>query len=433
LTPPFDNSVSSFPPLLVNPALLKGIVRRKVGEITRRSPLFGRLPIDAQLNHQYLTGLRNEIDAAEPVLLNVYRDTDFLNIRESALLEITHILLVIHDSVEQVPMTPTQRDAVRADVEMFLGMMRKVVVEARYGNEPVLAPMPQLVPYAASGVRTNQADIVFVVSTAVSLNPEISMVSRGISAFTAELADRGVEANYGLQAFGRTSLPGGWLTPDTEALRAAFAALPMRNEPQNTLAAIADVPAHYRFRESAHPVIILVTDAEASDDWGENRADTLNLLREYGIILFALSVSHRYTGEPFSAYKSLAEDTGGGYFNFARTPWNVLLSDLALSITEAIAARGVSSIPALDRHLPVGPESNQTVTVCFPDFTPEALGLSDVHLETREDYVSALGRVRNAISHIVKDRSEKRVLSDYLQRIMHCFDDIREFKLDFHI
>jgi hypothetical protein len=81
----------------------------------------------------------------------------------------------------------------------------------------------------------------------------------------------------------------------------------------------------------------------------------------------------------------------------------------------------------------VGPESSDNIMVKFPDFRLDTLGLRNLPLNTETDFMAALQRIDAAIGQTSHDRTEKSILQKYLHRIIDVFDEIRLYKLDFHI
>ena len=83
------------------------------------------------------------------------------------------------------------------------------------------------------------------------------------------------------------------------------------------------------------------------------------------------------------------------------------------------------------RTLPLGPESSETLSVRFPDFRAAALGVEDLKLETKGDFIQACNLIDSALRNISEDVTEKRILHEFLDRILSHFDSVRQFRLDF--
>lgn len=423
--------VSPFPPLLVNPSLLDGIVRRRARTVPPPPvSVMGRIPIKTQLSREYLNALRSEVESAEPVLLNVHHNADVLLARDAAEIEAIHILLSVQRSLSEVSSWKFDRDAIRSEVQSLVIVLASTIRNAKWRNAPLLAPLRSLAA-GFVGELSNAADIVWVVSSDESLIPETVEISRSVAAFHSGLLDRGVDPAYALLAFDRLSRPFGPFSRDIDDLRSALSVIPRGDGLRNALAALADVTSSFSFRPGASPFVILLADAGPDDDWGDRRDETIDLLRSRDITVYILCVTKDFTNRPFEAWREIAGNTGGACLNFGQTPIHELLSRLPSLISDRIAQRGHGVVSSSDRHLPLGPSSADTVVVRFPDFSPEQLGLDSLPLETNDDFHSALDRVRVIIESLSRDRAEKQTLLSHFNRIVGYFDGTRRYRLDF--
>jgi hypothetical protein len=178
---------------------------------------------------------------------------------------------------------------------------------------------------------------------------------------------------------------------------------------------------------------VIFSDGEAHDDYGSARDETGEIVQGAGATVYVMSVREYFTKTPFSGYESMARATGGKYFDLNSMPYEENLSLLAGEMAERMISRGAPVVEAADRFIHIGPEPSDAITVRFPDFRTDTLGLRDMPLDSESDFVSALGRIDGAIAQVSFDRAEKSILQKYLRRIIDVFDEIRIYKLDFHI
>jgi hypothetical protein len=172
-------------------------------------------------------------------------------------------------------------------------------------------------------------------------------------------------------------------------------------------------------------------DNEADDDIGTAREQTIGRLRESRATLFALSVLDTLTKNPLSVYNDLVRATKGRYFNIETIDYRTTFATLAAAIGETVASSGAPVIMSNERTIPLGPAHDDTLQIKFPDFQPASLGISDLRLETRDDFQAACSVIERALESVSDDVMEKRVLNNHLDRILTHFDSIRYFRLDF--
>ena len=116
-----ESRLRRIPSVFRDPTTLEGLVRRKeAGGAHAIMPVNApahTIPIAWQLSRQHLNALREEINAAEPVLSNVYEDKDLFILRETGLNEIMEILYVMRQAVDRCPFTEGEKKLVKQDID----------------------------------------------------------------------------------------------------------------------------------------------------------------------------------------------------------------------------------------------------------------------------------------------------------------------------
>jgi hypothetical protein len=426
------------PAIVTNPSRLDKVVRRR-SKVNRPTGLVTEslfpsfIPIEVQLSRRHLDALREEIGSAEDVLSNVYEDMDIFKERQSALNEITYSLLRMKDYVDVLKINLTGRQAIKGEIDLLTRQIDLIAETTHRRAIPVLKPVPRIVTFGGDGEVTNKADVVFVVDRSPRMRKDALHLSQTAHVFWNELKNRGVDLRMGVQTFERTSQPSGPMREYIDGFIEDLGAVYFNGTVKNALAAIKDALSEQSFREDAQKFIVIFSDGEAHDDYGTTRDETAAAAREAGATVYAMSASDSFTKSPFSGYDAVARATGGRYFDLNRTPYEDNLSMLAGEIANRMVASGAPVIEAADRYIQIGPEKSDAITVRFPDFRTNTLGLRDMPLESESDFKLALEKIDGAIKQISFDRAEKNILQKYLHRIIDVFDEIRLYKLDFHI
>ncbi len=134
-------------------------------------------------------------------------------------------------------------------------------------------------PQTGGGVRL--ADVVFLIDTSGSMDPEIAGVRDNVRVFADALATSGIDYRLGLIQFGQTAssgaprIIGGGLTADKETFKNWVAGLVASGGTEPGFAAIRLAIAGFNFRPGAQKVFVLITD-EDSDD--RDKTSTTNLI-----------------------------------------------------------------------------------------------------------------------------------------------------------
>lgn len=428
----------TLPPILANPSNIEKVVRRRTKvERPKKEPmelLFSEpLPIHLQLGREHLDALREEIGAAEDVLANVYEDISLFNKRQSALNEITHFLLRMREDVDLLSIAPAHRNALKEEIDLLRRHIDFIVETTTHRSLPLLSPHLRMVSFPGHGQSGNRADVVFLVDRDERMGRDIKSLMREIHILYHGLKNRGVDLRLGIQAFERASQPAGPMRGELEEFISDLGAIYFNGKTRNALTAVKEALADQDFRDDAHKFLVIFTDNEAHDDYGSAREETVDLARDASATVYAISSYDRLRGIPFPVYDDLTRGTGGKYLNINHSSPEEILSRLAAEIAERMMQRGAPVVHAMDRHVHVGPEQNDTLTVRFPDFRTDSLGLRNLPLETEDDFRAAIERIDHAIEQVVLDRKEKAILHSYLSRIIDFFDGIRVFRLDFHV
>jgi len=433
------------PAVMANPVGLKGVVRRKKKierargamppgtRVAEKLAVASQLPVHVQLGRDHLDGIRDEIGAAEPVLSNVYEDIELFRVRQGALNEITLLLSSMRDGVDTVIRKPSKRTALRNEIDGLLATMEHLVSSTKYRSIPLLEPSKRIAPYPVGGTRDNRADIIFLVDRDRWMKKDVKGLARNAHVMNSVLANSGVDARFGVQPFGRVSQPTGPLRQDVEDFAADLEAIYFNGKVKNALTAIGQALREQSFREDSRRIIVVFSDGEAHDDYGSAREDIIDELRSGGATLFYIGSNDRLTGYPFGVYDELAERTGGACYNFESNTLDEVMTSLADGIISCMVDRGASLYESMERVLPIGPGAGDTVTAHFPDFRPGSLGLSDLPLENEADYREAIRVIQGALDTVVRDRRDKTILQDFLERILRVFDELRDYRLDFQV
>jgi flagellin-like hook-associated protein FlgL len=436
-----DRNLVKIPRVMLDPARIEKLLsRRRVARAGRAllpepAARPETLPISWQLSREHLEALTGEIDAAEPVLHNVYEDRDIFELRRRGLQQIMDLLQRMRGFVDRYPFSDKEKDVVRAEIDALSKGIEQVAAQTRFFNMPLLAPALKVAPLQPESARSagNATDIVFVVSRAQSLRKDVRLLADHAPHFATDLANMGLNARLGLQTFGRTSQPAGSFRISAEDFMADLNSVSPGKEPQNALEALRNAVEDFSFREPCGKFVILLADADANDDFADARERTIEALKNARATLHVFSVNDPFTGAPFAAYEEIAHATGGQYFNIAVTDYRSALASLSAAICAQAVESGAPVVYSENRALPIGPEASETISVRFPDFRPGALGVDSLKLETRQDFMEACAVVDNALRTLSEDAGEKRLLSEFLDRILSHFDTVRLYRLDFKI
>ena len=434
-----DPKIKRMPHLLMNPQALERIVKKKGARHAAaiRRPLTSEeaqmLPLAWQLSREHLDALREEISSAEPVLNNVYEDIAMFHVREGALNEIMDLLSRMRRAVDRYPFSDREKDLIKNNIDGLVDNIRLIVKHSRYYAIPLLEPMQRAAPFGQTADAGNKVDIVFVLARSESMRRDVKLLAQHAKDFANELANFGLDVRMGLQPFARTSQPAGPFRTTTDEFIQDLGTVHFSGENMNALAAIQNSLDDFSYRIPTHRFLIVFSDHEAHDDFGGKREETLEMLQSSRTTLFALSVNDSFTRMPLFAFEELAEATGGRYLNIEKTDYRNTLSELAEALAEKVMGAGTPVIMSNERTVPIGPDHDDIINIKFPDFRPAALGLTDITLESSEDFKQACKIIEDAISAVSDDVLEKRVLTSYLDRILSHFDSIRSFRLDFRV
>lgn len=432
-----ESRLRRIPSVFRDPTALEGLVRRREADGTTApmpvTPPGHALPIAWQLSRQHLDALREEINAAEPVLTNVYEDKTLFTLRETGLNEIMEILYVMRQAVDKCPFSEGEKKLVKQDIDALTERIHHIVLGARHRNMPLLQPVPHIAADAPDAPRTaaNVVDIAFVLSRSVNMRRDIKLLARHIRDFYFDMVNFGLDVRLGLEPFSRAGRPAGPMRDNPDAFIEDIQSVPLVEGDRNSLTAVRNALEDFSYRAPSHRFIVLFVDNEADDDIGTAREQTIDRLRESRATLFALSVLDSLTKKPLSVYNDLARATKGRYFNIENIDYRSTLAALAGTIAETVASSGAPIIMSNERTIPLGPSHDDTLQVKFPDFRPAALGISDLRLETRDDFQAACSIIERALESASEDVMEKRILNNHLDRILTHFDSIRYFRLDF--
>ncbi len=426
------------PPILANPKRIDRVVRKKIKE-TRPTGLVTEslfpnfIPIEIQLGRRHLDALREEIGAAEDVLNNVYEDISVFKTRQAALNEITYFLLRMREYVDILTINRIHRQAIKNEIDLLTSQIDLITETTHRRTIPVLKPFQRIVTYGMEAGVSSLADVVFLIDRDARMKKDVMQLTRTAHVLAGELKNRGVDLRLGVQTFERTSQPSGPLRAGIDDFIADLKAIFFNGATKNTLAAVRQTLEEQSFRNGAHKFIVVFTDSEAHDDYGTAKDETITAAAEADATVFVMSANEFFSKSPFHSYNELARNTGGRYFDLNRVTYEDNMSRLAAEIAIRMAQRGAPVVEATDRFVQIGPEPSDIINVKFPDFRTDTLGLRNLPLDTEDDFKTALGRIDSALSTISFDRAEKSVLHKYLKRILDVFDDIRLYKLDFHI
>ncbi len=426
------------PPMVANPKRIERVVRKR-SRIERPKGLVTEslfpnfLPIEVQLSREHLSALREEINTAEDVLSNVYEDITIFRERQAVLNEITYSLLRIRECVDSLSMSRSKRTLIKNEIDLLTDQIEQLSNVEFLGKIPILKPIRRLVQVQAEDRKSNQADIVFVLDRNPEMKKDVLHLAKNLYLFANVLKNRGVDFRFGAQTFDRTSQPSGSMRDEVEAFIPDLNAIFFNGNTKNTLQAIRDALAEQNFREGAQKYVIVVSDGDPSDDYGDALERTIEAVNEAGAVVFALGSRELFTKMPYPAYERLSASSGGVFIDINKSQYAENMAALATLIADSMVKNGSSYVETGDRFIQVGPESSDDVLVSFPDFRPGTLGLLNMPLENENDIVAALKSIDSAVGQIANDRAEKGLLQKYLHRIIGVFDEIRLFKLDFHI
>lgn len=427
------------PAVMLNPDILRKVVKRRrrssrTEEIERQIVYrASRLPTHVQLSRAHLDGLREEIGAAEDVLSNVYDEIEMFKTREGALNDIIQLLIRMHYGIDLIQMSPANRDAIKSEIEGLISSLDQIVATAKHRSIPLLTSYNRIAPFPSSGGNENNVDVIFLVDRNRWMKRDARALARNAHLLFNDLRDRGVSPMFGIQHFERTSQPAGPLRESPADFAADLQAIYFSGQARNSLTAISNALEDQSLRPGAATMLVMFTDSAAHDDYGDMRDEITSALNNAGATLFTLGVCNRYTKLPFPVFEDICAGTGGRYINFASRPMPDALEELAAAITRKILDRGAKVYSTDDHDVHIGPGPADSVTVRFPDYSPEKLGFHDIALDTEEDFRNAVQVINNALNQATIDRTEKGILFNYLERIVSHFDTIRIFKLDFHI
>ena len=426
------------PPIVANPSRLDKVVRRRSKEarptgLVTESLFPSFLPIETQLSREHLDALREEIASAEDVLNNVYEDMAVFSERQAALNEITYSLMRMRDYVDQLTLSRATRQSIKNEID-FLTRQIDLIAETTHRRAiPVLKPFQRIVNFGGAAGKTNKADIIFLIDRDARMRKDVGQLARTSYILWNELVNRGVDLRMGVQTFERTSQPAGPPRETLDQFNADLGSVFFNGSTKNTMVAVRQTLTEQSYREDAQKFVVIFSDGEAHDDYGSTRDETADAALETETTVYVMSSSDTFTKTPFSGYDTIARATGGKYFDLNRTTYEDNLSMLAGEIAGRMIARGAPVVEASDRFVHIGPDQTDTITVRFPDFRSDTLGLRNLPLDSETDFMSALERIDGAITQISFDRAEKNILQKYLRRIIDVFDEIRIYKLDFHI
>ncbi len=427
------------PAVMLNPDVLRKVVKRKTRgkrtEDIEQQLIYQveKLPTHVQLSRAHLDGLREEIGAAEDVLSNVYEEIDLFKTREGALNDIIHLLIRMHYGIDLLQIMPAERNAIKGEIEALISNIDQIVATSKHRSIPLLTSYKRIAPFPGATHEHNRADVIFVIDRNRWMRRDVRILAHNAHLLYNDLRDRGIIPMFGVQQFERTSQPSGPLRESAGDFADDLEAIYFSGQTKNALTAIRNALDEQPFRPDAAKMIVMFTDSEAHDDYGNMRTEIIAALNDAGATLFALCVNNRYTKLPFPVYEEIAAGTGGRHINFAQHAMPDVLEELAAAITKRMVEKGARIYTTNDRYVHIGPDPGDSVTIRFPDYSTDKLGLRNLGLDTEEDFRNAVGLIDKALQQATIDRTEKGILFNYLERIVSHFDTIRVFKLDFHI
>ena len=425
--------------MLADPALLEGVVKKKVktgkarGKMLMHKCGLELLPIETQLRPGYMGAMKKEIAAAEDILSYVYEDISLFKAREGALNDVTELLLAMLNNLDHLKVRSSQRDRIKGEINRLIEIMDNLVAAAKYRSEPLLKPAERVAPQPVRGRKMNLVDIVFLVHRGDWMKRDVESLSKNAHLMVSALAGAGLDLRFGVQPFESYSQASGPMRSDLRGLMDDLEAIYFNGKSRNTLAAVAQAVAEQSFRPDSHRFLVLLSDGAAQDDFGDMRDDAHAALRAAGAALISLGVNNPSTGRPFSVPEELAAVTGGRCINYENVPMENAVEELAETIREIILRRGAFTYQSTARTFQVGPGAADTFQAGFPDYRPEILGLGKIALEKEEDFRAAVEKIGAALDTVVRDRAEKAIIHNYLNRILTFFDELRVYKLDLHI
>ena len=418
------------PAALANPAAIEKVARKRVSAPAPAIRARFIPPLHVQLGRDHLDSIREEIESAEDVLLNVYEDIELFDARGSALDDIAFLLVRMKDRLDEVVSGRDRRADIRAGMDALADGLEHAAESAKRRNIPLLKPVSRVAspPESAPAVL---ADIIFVVSRSASMKSDAEAMLRGMNAFSSDLANRGISAMFGAQPFERSSQPAGPLRSSifdiSDDLRSMF----FNGETANALAAVRQTLEDQSFRENSLKAIVVVSDRDADDDYASAGEEALEAVSNADAVVFAIAGKDFFSNRPFSALNRLVESSGGEYLSINKASFADNFAALAERIAEALLSRGAHVTETSERIVHIGPAPADSFLVQFPDYRPDALGLRNLPLETEEDFAAALEKISDAIAALAEDKTEKGALLERLRRILQFFDGIRAFRLDF--
>ncbi|MEW5945625.1 MAG: hypothetical protein AB1742_05450 [bacterium] len=420
------------PPIMRDPSILAGIVRRRVRRAAPMPAGWYYLPSAATPDvPETMESLQEEIAVARPILDNLHFDVSVFAVRDRALDSIIGLLSKMRAFLEERPVFSRAPDELRADLDALAGEINDVALKTRYNEIPLLTPFDKVVATGEAAPPMNRADVVFVAPRTRRMRAELNAVARNVPEMALELSNRGVVSRLGLLTYDSASHPGGVHASVEEFQNEIYRLAPGTEGVENGLQALQDALRLPLDGASAW-IFVILSDLDAADDFADMRAVTLRMLGAAGVTVFALSANDPYTRVPFGVYSEITGATGGAYYNIDRTPYPELMPLVAADAARSLMNRGANCVRATEREIPLGPGPGDTLRVRLPDFRPDALGIENLPLDTEEDFVAAVRRIVEVIGFAVTDRAEKNVLRGYLHRILDYFHNTRSYQLDFH-
>jgi hypothetical protein len=213
-------------------------------------------------------------------------------------------------------------------------------------------------------------DVVFVLDLTGSMQFAINGIKQGIQSFTEQMAEKKLDARFGLVGFRDIQDDREWpfalefggsaFTRDYREFRDKMAPLVARDggdEPESSLQGVA-LAARLPFRPNAARVLILITDAPPKihskdllaeaplrphlKDMPSTVAETVTELKKHEIDQMHLVVYRRHLD---SHFKELQEDSKGKFFDLADSTTGSAFADLLPVLSRDISKITISSPP----------------------------------------------------------------------------------------
>ncbi len=433
-----NHTTTQFPAIVVNPAIIERLVRKRTRADRPEKPLphirrRDRLPIEVQLGREHLAGLREEIHAAEDVLSNVYEDIDIFAVRDSALDEIVHLILRMQYSLDGIAISSSRRDAIKKELRALADRIDAIAVTSRHRAVPLLAPILRIMPQRESDSASGDLDVLFIIDRSRQMKKDVTEFVRHFHILHKTLSGHGLDVRYLLQTYEYDSQPVGEARRDAAQFIEDIETLYFAGMSKNALNAIIESSSDHAWRDSAAKAVVLFTASDTTDDYGETRDLAAARLRESGAVLYPVSTYAQLSRLPHGAFDQIATATGGRYINYDISPMDEVMTILGESIFDRFFSRSEHLYETNQRTVLIGSGQESAFSVEFPDFRASALGLKELQLETEQQYRDAIHRIETALLTISIDRAEKSSIMVNLRSILSHFENIRVFKLDFHV